>query len=229
MMQLNLAVEQGWVHLWSAFALTLLVTVLGRSELAARFGRFRGHLFYFGAFATLLLAVPVAVGAVLGGQTQLARWGLTFGNLSVGLLLLVLALPAIAVVVLIASRDRELSGFYPLAGNDIDSPASLVFYELIYLVCYYPAWELCFRGVFFLALIPLVGVIPALGIETALSVLMHIGHPRSEVLGTVVGGVLFGLVALLTGSVFYSFLIHAAIGISVDVVGWRRSRGALRA
>jgi hypothetical protein len=79
-----------------------------------------------------------------------------------------------------------------------------------------------------LPLVPVVGLIPALAGQTLLSTLLHMGHPRCEVLAAVGGGLALGLVAYATGSFVYTLIIHAAAGISVDVSLYFGKRRAAR-
>lgn len=218
------ALPMPWVYVWYAVSFGLLTTWLSGRELARRLGDYSGFMLYFLAFFMLLLVGPV-LGTVLAGDspaTALAAWGLSFGRSRLGLLLLLAYVPILAVLLLVAARDRALSAMYPLARSALASPRRFLLFEVLYLLCYYTAWEFCFRGVLLLPLVPAVGVIPALAIQTTLTTLLHIGHPKSEIWSTLLGGLALGLVAYFTGSVFYAVLMHASLGIGVDVIQWRR-------
>jgi membrane protease YdiL (CAAX protease family) len=52
--------------------------------------------------------------------------------------------------------------------------------------------------------------------QTLPSTLLHFGHPMSELLGAVVGGVAFGILAWKTRSIVPGLLIHAAMGLGTD-------------
>ena len=60
------------------------------------------------------------------------------------------------------------------------------------------------------------GIIISISIQTIISTIYHIGHPFEEILGAFAGGFIFGIIALLTGSFLYTWLIHAALGIATD-------------
>jgi membrane protease YdiL (CAAX protease family) len=68
----------------------------------------------------------------------------------------------------------------------------------------------------------MVGLIPALAVQTIISTLYHFGHPPSEIFAALGAGVIFGLVAYATGSIFYASILHAAVGISNDVFLYTR-------
>ena len=67
------------------------------------------------------------------------------------------------------------------------------------------------------------GFVPAMAITTTLSTLHHIGHPKSETWGAVLGGVIFSSIALVTRSILYPICIHAMIGVVNDTFIYLRS------
>lgn len=216
-----MSVQVGVAYAWACVAMTALVTVLGRRACARRWGDYRGHLFYFLSFFLLLGLVPAAIVGTGGG---LARFGLTAGRLVPGLLIVAAAVPGVFLIVLGSLRDPALRNHYPLSRAVIAMVRGFWLYELVYLLGFYTAWEFTFRGLLFLPLVGVAGLVPALAIQTALSTLMHIGSPESEIWGAVVGGVAFGLVAYYTGSILYPFILHAGIGVAHDVLQRRRLR-----
>jgi membrane protease YdiL (CAAX protease family) len=201
-------------------AMAALVTVLGRRACARRWGDHRGHLLYF-VFFLLLMGVGPAVPAALG-TGGVAGVGLTLGRVGLGLTVTAVALPVAVLVAAASTRDRALREHYPFSRAVVGMRRGFWAYELVYVACYYTAWEFAFRGLLFLPLVGAVGLVPALAIQTALTTLMHIGSPESEVWGAVVGGVAFGLVAYFTGSVLYPFVLHATIGVVHDSLQRRR-------
>jgi len=206
------------VYLELTLALTLLTTGLHfrahrktRDELAAVRS-------YFQAFFILLLAVPCLLVAFAASEpwTMLASFGWTFGRAGRGFALAAIGLPVAILAGAIGSRDPEMQKMYPFAKAACTDARTFVGYELSYLFLYYLPWEFVFRGALFLPLVPLVGLIPALAIQTAISTLLHIGHPDTEVFAAAGAGFVFGLIAWATGSFFYTFILHAATGIATD-------------
>ncbi|MBF0472368.1 MAG: CPBP family intramembrane metalloprotease, partial [Nitrospirae bacterium] len=57
----------------------------------------------------------------------------------------------------------------------------------------------------------------AILIETISSCLIHIGKPPGETIGSIIVGVIFGLIALRTKSIWYVFILHAVIGVLTDI------------
>ncbi len=223
---LTAGLPQGWVYIWYAVAFALLTTLLSPRSMAAWLGECRGTVLSFAAFFLLLAALPIVAG-ITGApavQKQLSSWGVTVGQAWLGLRIVVLSLPFIALTLAGSARNAGVAAMYPLARGGLTSPARFVAYEAAYVLFYYTAWEFCFRGVLFLPLVSALGLLPALGIQTALSTVYHIGHPKAEIWISVLGGLFFGVVVHLTGSVLYSIIMHAAIGVGVDYIQWRRQR-----
>jgi membrane protease YdiL (CAAX protease family) len=46
---------------------------------------------------------------------------------------------------------------------------------------------------------------------------MHIGKPADEIYGAILGGVVFGFVALRSRSLLYVILIHWVLGVALDL------------
>ncbi|MEW5902654.1 MAG: CPBP family intramembrane glutamic endopeptidase [Acidobacteriota bacterium] len=148
--------------------------------------------------------------------------GMTLGDHRLGLLLLAIGVPVAIAFGLIGSCDKALRRYYPLSKAACRSLKALVIFEAAYLFLYYSSWEFFYRGVLFFPLLSAFGLIPALTVQTIISTLHHWGHPRSEILGSLVGGIALGLVAYGTGSFLYGIFLHALTGISTDTLICRR-------
>jgi membrane protease YdiL (CAAX protease family) len=140
------------------------------------------------------------------------------------LALTAVGLPLTILAGFIGSRDPALQKMYPFAKAACADGRTFAGYELSYLILYYLPWESVFRGVLFLPFVPAVGLVPALAVQTAVSTLLHIGHPDSEVFAAAGAGLAFGLVAYFTGSFFYPLVLHAATGIATDTFLFLRRR-----
>lgn len=208
----------GVVYLVLLAGLVLVSTIFHFRGARGRPGETAAVLRYFAAFFTLLLVLP-CVTVVLSAaepRSALAACGWTLGRTGRGWLIAAAGLPLAILAGSIGSRDPGLRGMYPLAKSVLADARAFAAYELAYLVLYYLPWEFLFRGVLFLPLVPAVGLLPALAVQSALSTLLHAGHPSSEVLAAALAGLAFGLVAYVTGSFLYTFVLHAAAGIATD-------------
>jgi hypothetical protein len=218
------------LYLELGLAFLLLATVLHFRRSRGTDGESRAVRRYFLAFFGLVLAVPLGL-VVLGASRSLeslASAGWTFGRSGLGLVLTLGGLPFAVLAGLIGSRDAAMQGMYPFAKSSCAGPRAFAAYELSYFGLYYLPWESAFRGLLFLPLVPLIGLVPALALQTAISTLLHVGHPRSEIAAAAGAGITFGLIAYATGSFFYPLVLHASAGISTDTFLYlRRRRGLL--
>lgn len=82
----------------------------------------------------------------------------------------------------------------------------------LYLVGY----ELFFRGLLLLGLEPHIGAGPALGVSTALYVFQHLEKHAIEVFSTLLMGVVFGQLALVSGAIWAPATLHFAIAVAAD-------------
>jgi membrane protease YdiL (CAAX protease family) len=187
-------------------------------------GDFKAYLLYFAAFFFFFFLMPCLLLIFIRGETlgSLEAIGLGWGNLGRGLPLTAVGVPVAILAGWVGSRDPALGNFYPFSREALRSGRSFAAYELAYVLLYYTAWEFLYRGILFFPMIPAIGLVPALAVETLLSTLYHIGHPRSEILAAAGAGVIFGLIAYWTGSFFYTALLHAAVGVSTDTFLFQR-------
>jgi membrane protease YdiL (CAAX protease family) len=211
-------------YLCLAYAIVLTVFHPLRRRRAG--GDFRAYLFYFAAFFVFFFFVPCLLLVLVrgGAPASLSAIGLGPGDLGRGLPIVAVGVPVAILAGWIGSRDPALREFYPFSKEALHSVRRFAAYELAYILLYYTAWEFLYRGILFFPLIPAIGLVPALGVETLLSTLYHIGHPPSELLAAAGAGLVFGLIAYWTGSFFYTALLHAAVGVSTDTFIFQRFR-----
>jgi membrane protease YdiL (CAAX protease family) len=185
---------------------------------------FKAYLLYFAAFFFFFSLLPCLLFVFVRGESpaSLQTIGLGPGNLGRGLALAAVGIPVAIFAGRVGSRDPAIRNFYPFSKQALRSVRRFVVFELAYILLYYTSWEFLYRGILFFPLIPAIGLVPALAVQTLLSTLYHIGHPPSEILAAVGAGIVFGLIAFWTGSFFYNVLIHAAVGVSTDTFLFQR-------
>ena len=98
---------------------------------------------------------------------------------------------------------------------------------MCYLIFYYVTWEFTFRGVLLFTLIEWggensTGIIIAILIQAIIATVYHLGHPHMEILGALLGSVIFGIIAYSTQSILYTIFLHALIGILNDTIIYLR-------
>ncbi len=181
---------------------------------------------YFLAVFILLLALPCLIVALTFARpaAALASFGWTFGRAGRGALLTAAGLPLAGLAGRIASREPAMRRMYPFAKDACAGRRAFLRYELSYLVLYYLPWEFVFRGALFLPLVPVLGLVPALAVQTAVSTVLHAGHPATEIRAAAGAGLAFGLIAFFTGSFLYTLVLHAAAGLATDAFICRYAR-----
>jgi membrane protease YdiL (CAAX protease family) len=101
---------------------------------------------------------------------------------------------------------------------------------------YLLGYEVLFRGFLLVPLVEEWGLWPALAANTGMYVLAHLHKDRSELLGCIPMGFVFGLMALYTGGIWAPWLLHVAIVLTHEnataranpSVSWWSSRPARR-
>lgn len=219
----------GLVYLELALAFILLATILHFRRRRGTRGELRAVMTYFASFFALVLAAPVLIVVLTTARpaSVLSSFGWTFGRAGLGAGLTLGGLPLVILAGWIGSRDPAMQRMYPFAKAACGGPGRFAGYELAYFGLYYLPWESAFRGALFLPLVPAIGLIPALAIQTTISTLLHIGHPDAEILAAAVAGLAFGLIASVTGSFFYPLVLHAAAGMATDTFLFARRRKGL--
>ncbi|MDQ1353233.1 MAG: hypothetical protein QG657_3539 [Acidobacteriota bacterium] len=171
----------------------------------------------FGVFFALMFLIPVLF-IKFRLKTPLRDFGVSLGDKKFGLALILIAIPFIvAPLIYIGSRFPDLRAEYPLARILLQRHDLVIWYELAYVIFYYTTWEFFFRGFLLFGLREKYGDMAAIMIQTISSCLIHLGKPESEILGSIVVGILFGVIALRTRSIWYVFAIHAGIGVLTDL------------
>jgi len=206
-------------------AFALLFSFFHYRQLLQKWDDQRAFLAYFIAVFCLFLVIPTLIIFLFSPDPLLflKEAGLTLGNWRRGLAVMAAGAPLAVLSGFIGSRDTELSRFYPFSKVACRSPRSFIAFEAAYLLLYYVAWEFLYRGILFFPLIPAIGLVPALSLQTVISTLHHAGHPESEIFAALAAGFIFGLVAYFTGSFIYAILLHALTGICTDTFIYLRS------
>ncbi|MDP2914342.1 MAG: CPBP family intramembrane metalloprotease [Candidatus Aminicenantes bacterium] len=206
------------LYVYLAAAFVLMITVFHHKTLLRKYGDYQAFLRYFGFFFVMFFALPVLIILLSSAEpgTFLASCGFTFGRSQKGLLFMGLSVPIALIAAFIGSRDPVMRAQYPFSKEACSNPKRFVFFEICYLVLYYLPWEFLYRGVLFFPLIPALGLVPALVVQTLISTLHHFGHPDSEIFAALGAGFIFGLIAYATGSFLYTVFIHALVGIGND-------------
>jgi membrane protease YdiL (CAAX protease family) len=179
-----------------------------------------GYLSYLGQFLSffILLFVLPALYIKLYLKQPLKNYGLQSGDSSFGLKFVLISVPFIVTpLIYIASFQADIRQEYPLLKLLHSYKDWILYYELIYVIFYYFAWEFYFRGFLLFGLEKHFGPMNAILIQTISSCLIHLGKPDGEIFGSIIAGIIFGAISLRTRSFIYVFIIHAVIGVLTDI------------
>ena len=212
------------IYLLLMIGFTLMITVFNYQFRHKRIQGYTAYIRYFVSFFFFLFLLPFLF--ILFFVDRPGRYlqevGFTFGDVDKGLIFLLIGLPLVYLISLFSVKKEDIQAQYPFSKEACQSPGRFIFYEICYAVFYYFAWEFVFRGLILFTLLEKNGFLIAVFIQTVLSTVYHIGHPKSEITGALAGGIIFGAVTFFSGSFFYSFILHAFLGISNDTLLYLR-------
>jgi membrane protease YdiL (CAAX protease family) len=176
-------------------------------------------LLYMFLSTFLVLGVLPAIYLRFVAHESLRDYGLQIGDWKAGLLSLAVLYPIVALTLLYpGSLTDGLQNQYPLDRAAGDSVGHFLSYEIVRGALFYTAWEFFFRGFMLFSLRKPLGDWVAICIQAVPSGLWHIGHPFTETTTSIIGGVLFGVIALRTRSILWPFLFHYFTGVGLDIL-----------
>ncbi|WP_420868304.1 CPBP family intramembrane glutamic endopeptidase [Aestuariivivens sediminis] len=87
------------------------------------------------------------------------------------------------------------------------------FIRVLFLLCY----EYFFRGVILFTLLNVFDPLMAIGISATAYLIIHLFDTRKEIIGTIPFGIILCVLAYLTQSVWYPFLLHIALSAVYEI------------
>lgn len=174
-----------------------------------------------GAIASMLAAcvllgvVPLAMVRGLFGE-RWSDYGLGLGHPLRTFRTFLIILPMVILGAWASQSDPEIAALYPLNPSAGDSAWHFAGHAAAYFA-YYFGWEFHFRGFYQRGLEPHLGLACAVLVQTLASSLAHFDKPPAELLASVAGGLLLGVLAVRTRSILSGLLLHAGLGIAIDL------------
>ena len=222
---------RGWerqttvILLASALLLTLHRYYTRRSFFRNHFAEYLGsgplaesypYYYWFLTTAVTLFLIPVLV-ARFGTTERLKDYGFQLGNGKLGWRITgaawVLMIPVVILAVVVYP---PFLAKYPLCKVIAKSWQTFLPYQLAYGV-YMFSWEFFFRGFMLFGLERKFGNYSIL-IQTIPFAVMHYSKPLPEALGSIIAGVLLGVLALETRTFIYGAAIHWLVAMTMDIV-----------
>lgn len=127
-------------------------------------------------------------------------------------------------LLLAASTQSDFQQAYPRAARTALPPDDpqwwplTLFYELCYSIDFVVT-EFFFRGFLILAFIKFVGPRAILPM-CAFYVSIHFDKPLGEAISSFFGGLILGVLAYRTGSIYGGIIVHLGIALAMELIGW---------
>ncbi|NHJ46621.1 MAG: CPBP family intramembrane metalloprotease [Asgard group archaeon] len=148
-------------------------------------------------------------------KKPLAYFGTQKGNWKLGLI--VVGVFILLVPLFYFNHDVEvLVNTYPMAKAATSKWYFFVLYELAYIIFYYIPYEFYFRGILQLGLSKTWKKWQSILFVTILTTALHATKPWTEIIASLVAGVIFGIIAEKTDSWLYVFIMHILAGVATD-------------
>jgi len=148
-------------------------------------------------------------------RESLASYGLQLGNWRFGLKAFLVLAPIMVAATYPSSRAPDFIAEYPLFKGASSSPLMFLAHAGSYLF-FYIGWETYFRGFMQFGLQRALGDWNSILVQTALSCILHIGKPAGEIYGSIIGALVWGIVAFRAQSILFVILLHWLLGVSLD-------------
>jgi membrane protease YdiL (CAAX protease family) len=168
---------------------------------------------YISAFILLALVPLFIIRLVF--KERFSSYGLQLGDWRFGLKAFLVLAPVFALTSYLSRNDPELAAEYPLFKGAAASPAAFVSHAFAYLL-FYIGWETYFRGFMQFGLRQSLGDWQSILVQTALSCILHIGKPAGEIYSSVIGALIWGIIAFRAQSILFIILLHWLLGIVLD-------------
>jgi membrane protease YdiL (CAAX protease family) len=172
------------------------------------------ELYTFVSAFVLLALVPLLIIKFVFKE-RISSYGLQLGDWRFGLKVFLVLAPVFALASYFSRNDPEFVAEYPLFKGAAASPAAFLSHAFSYLF-FYIGWETYFRGFMQFGLRQSLGDWQSILVQTSLSCILHIGKPAGEIYGSVIGALVWGIIAFRAQSLLVIILLHWLLGVVLD-------------
>ncbi|MBI4417405.1 MAG: CPBP family intramembrane metalloprotease [Ignavibacteriales bacterium] len=148
-------------------------------------------------------------------KEQLSLYGWQLGDARFGLTALAILAPLFVASAYPSASMPDFMAEYPLYRGAGTGWNTFALHALSYGL-FYVGWETYFRGFMQFGLRSTVGDWNSILIQVLASCLVHIGKPAAETFSSILGGLLWGILAFRTRSILYGLAIHWLLGVALD-------------
>ncbi len=163
----------------------------------------------------LFFVIPLAFVTIMRKHPKV--FGLVLGNWRVWLVDVAVLYGLLLPLLIFASQRPEFRSFYPLFRLAKLGAGFFLLNGVIQLVDMV-SWEFFFRGFMLFGLGERVGLPAAILIQTLPYAVLHFGKPPLEAFGSVIAGILLGVIAYRGKSIFPCVLLHFFAAITLDLL-----------
>jgi membrane protease YdiL (CAAX protease family) len=188
--------------------LTSLFVLFGDVERTA-------ELYTFVSAFVLFALLPILIIKYVFKE-RLSSYGLQFGDWRFGLKAFCILAPVFILASFLSRNDPGIIAEYPLFKGASASPTAFLCHSFAYLI-FYIGWETYFRGFMQFGLRQSLGDWQSILVQTALSCILHIGKPAGEIYSSVIGGLVWGIIAFRAQSILFIILMHWLLGVVLDI------------
>jgi membrane protease YdiL (CAAX protease family) len=168
---------------------------------------------FFSAFLLFAILPWLIVRVVF--HEKISSYGLQLGDWRFGLKAFLILTPIFVIASYTSINDPEFLAEYPLFKGAGSSPSMFLGHAMAYLF-FYIGWEVFFRGFMQFGLRDAMGDWNSILVQTALSCIVHIGKPTGEIYSSILGALIWGILAFRTRSIIWGLLVHWFLGVSLD-------------
>lgn len=168
---------------------------------------------FFSAFILFGLLPMVIIKFVF--KERLFSYGLQVGDWRFGTKAFLVLAPIFLLASYTSINNPAFVAEYPLFKGAGATPSIFLSHAITYLF-FYIGWETYFRGFMQFGLRQSMGDWQAILVQVVASCLLHIGKPTGEIYGSIIGGLVWGIIAFRARSILFIILLHWLLGVSLD-------------
>jgi membrane protease YdiL (CAAX protease family) len=172
-------------------------------------------LYVFFASFILFGIVPLLV-IRLVFKEPVSSYGLQLGDITFGWKAVAILSPLFVLSAYPSSFMPEFLAEYPLYPGAGATTGAFIGHAFSYLF-FYIGWEIYFRGFMQFGLRSAFGDWNSILIQVMASCLVHIGKPAAETYSSILGGLVWGVLAFRSRSIVYGLVIHWLLGVALDL------------
>ncbi|MBK7106302.1 MAG: CPBP family intramembrane metalloprotease [Ignavibacteriae bacterium] len=174
-------------------------------------------MFWFLLDTILFLIIPILIIKYIFKE-DLIKYGLTLKNFSIGFKISGISILVFIPIIFLLSQSENFVEYFPLMQSAKDDILIFIIYEIGFIIFIF-SWEFIFRGFLLFGLEEKFGIY-SIFIQIIPFVILHNGKPFIETFASIFGGIFLGYLALRFRSIWYGFLIHSFILISLDILSF---------